>query len=722
MQLIISEKAIAGERIASLLADGKVLQKTVLNARVFDFDWNGVQTRVIPLRGHICDVEFPKEYSSWSAVPLEKLILAPVIYSRKEFRIIDCIIDSALNADSLIIATDADREGEAIGLEAIDYALKSNKEIKIKRAYFSAITKEDIQKSFSNLEKFDYNFAYSANARREIDLIWGAVLTRFISLASGLLGKNFLSVGRVQTPTLALIVDREKERKLFVSKKYWEISADCEKDGMFVATHKIDKFWEKENADKIISKNIKELTVVKIDEKEKILKKPVPFNTTELLRSATNIGFSAGRAMDIAESLYQKGFTSYPRTDNKTYPASLDLKEIVNKLASVPEFVDSVNKVLSQKKIVPSADKETKDHPPIHPVLGVKKDVLSKEEWKIYELICRRFLATLYKNAITANVSVLMTGKEEEFVARGQTIVDAGWKSIYFYSKLSEVILPKLSVGDVIGVLKINLFEKSTLPPARYSQSSLLKLMETHNLGTKSTRPNIIQKLYSRNYIIGSKSIEASEIAISVIESLENNCDIVTKPEMTAQLENEMDEIAAGKKDIKSVVEDSSKNLKKILDTLQKQKNNIRLDIRKASFDSNIINQCKKCGIGNLIIRKGKTGKRFVGCSNYPKCDNSFPLPQNGIITTTIELCAECGRPVIKIKNGKFEYKMCLDMNCKTKESWKKFDKKNDSLDKKKNNFVASKKNTGNIVKKSSINNKKLIYKKSNSSKNKITK
>ncbi|MDD3083665.1 MAG: DNA topoisomerase I [Candidatus ainarchaeum sp.] len=687
MQLIISEKAIAGERIASLLADGNVSQKNVLGAKVFDFNWKGVETRLIPLRGHISDVEFPKEYSNWMSIPLENLVSAPIIYSNKEFRIIDCIKNSSLDSDRIIIATDADREGEAIGLEAITYAQQSNKKIKIERAYFSAISKEDIEKSFSNLEKFDYNFAYSANARREIDLIWGAVLTRFFSIVSGQLGKNFLSVGRVQTPTLALIVDREKERNAFITKKYWEIITNCKKgeEGEeFSASHKEDKFWEKEKAEKIIKKNIKELVVKKVDTREKILKKPVPFNTTEFLRAAANTGFSASKAMDIAESLYQKGFTSYPRTDNKAYPASLNLKEIVNKLASIPDFVDDVQKILSQEKIIPSRGKETKDHPPIYPVVAVKKSILNKDEWRIYELICRRFLATLYKQAVTQNVSVLLFGKEEEFVARGQTIIESGWKSIYFYSKLSEVILPKLNVGDKINVLKITLLEKETLPPSHYSQSSLIKLMEKYNLGTKSTRPNIIQKLYSRKYIFGNKSIEASEIAFAIINSLEKNCNIVTKPKMTSQLEKEMDEIAAGKKEMNLVVNDSSNKLGLILETIQKQKEVIRIDIRKAIHTTNIIGSCNKCNKGNLVIRKGKSGKRFVGCSNYPNCNNSYPLPQKGVITTTDDLCIECNEPVIKVKNGRFEYKMCLNMSCKTKESWKNFKKKEENKNTKK--------------------------------------
>jgi DNA topoisomerase-1 len=673
MDLIISEKAIAGERIAELLADGKVSNKTINGARVFEFMWNGNPIRLIPLRGHISNVEFPKKYSNWIGIDVRDLITAPIVYSETEKLIIDCIRFSAPEANNIIIATDADREGEAIGLEAINYAKETNKNIKIQRAYFSAITKEDLDKSFNNLEKFDYNFAYSANARREIDLIWGAVLTRFLSLVSGQIGKDFLSVGRVQTPTLALVVDREKERLAFDKKKYWEVVAKCEKDNeKFDALHIEEKLWEKAKALSIFDKNLKKAIVKKIDKKVRVLKKPVPFNTTEYIRAATAIGFSAGRAMSIAESLYQRGFTSYPRTDNSTYPKSLNLKEVLNKLASVNELRDDVAKVLAQKEIVPSAGKETKDHPPIYPVGVVQKDALTLDDWKIYELICRRFLATLSEDAKTENVSVLLDASGENFVSRGQIILYFGWKEIYPYSKVSEVILPKLAVDDVVNIEKVELVEKETQPPGRYSQGSLIKLMEEKNLGTKSTRPAIIQKLYSRNYISGNKSIEPSKVAFAVIDSLEKHCDIVTKPEMTSILEKEMDEIAAGKKEQLEVVNDSGVKLKKIMDILVKNKNEVGSDIRNALRFSLVLGACEKCSKGNLVARKGRSGKRFVGCSSYPDCNNSFPLPQKGTITPTEEKCVECGAPIIKVRNGRLSYKMCLTMNCVTKKDWGK--------------------------------------------------
>jgi DNA topoisomerase I len=672
MKLIVSEKAIAGERIASLLADGNVTQKIVAGAKVFEFNWKGEEVSLVPLRGHISDVEFPKEYSNWMTTGFKELASAKVIYSKKEHRIIDGIKQAAIDADEIIIATDADREGEAIGLEAITYAQKSTPNIKVKRAYFSAITKEDIDKAFDNLEKFDYNFAYSANARREIDLIWGAVLTRYISISSGQIGKNFLSVGRVQTPTLALIVDREKERLAFNKKKYWEIIAHCIKGEKFLAIHKEEKIWNKQKALDIFEKNPKSAVVKSIDRKTKTLKKPEPFNTTEFIRAATSIGFSAGKAMSLAESLYQKGFTSYPRTDNKAYPKTIDLKQILNKLISIAELVDDVKKILGQKQIVPSAGKETKDHPPIYPVAPVKKAMLSPEEWKIYELIVRRFLATLYTDAQTENVLVLLDAKGEPFISRGQIIIDAGWKSVYPYSKLTEVILPKLAMDDVVEIEKLEMNEKETQPPGRYSQGSLIKLMENNNLGTKSTRPAIIQKLYSRQYISGNKSIEPSKVAFAVIDSLEKNCDVVTKPDMTAHLEVEMDEIAAGKKNLEEVVKDSVVSIHEVIDTLSKNRAEFSLAIKKSISSNNIIAKCSKCENGNLIMRKGHTGKRFVGCSSYPNCNNSFPLPQKGVIIPTSEICPECSAPVIKVKNGRREYKMCLTMACVTKASWGK--------------------------------------------------
>ncbi|MFH1544621.1 MAG: DNA topoisomerase I [archaeon] len=672
MKLIISEKAIAGKRIAEILSQGKATEKTEKNARLFEFSKEGKPFLLIPLRGHIMDVDFPKQYSQWLGTDVQKLVMVEVEYIGTEKSIISLLKAKAPLAEEVIIATDADREGEAIGVEAIDCLKEKNPKIKITRAYFSAITPKDIQHSFSNLGEVDYNFAESTNARREIDLVWGAVLTRFISLITRRMGKEFLSVGRVQSPVLALIVKREKERNAFNQEKYWLLRALFEKDKKeFEAFHKKGRFKKKEEVEEILKKGNGKGTVVKVIKKKRVLQKPFPFNTTNFLRAATAIGFSAGEAMNIAEHLYQQGFCSYPRTDNSVYSPNLNLIEILNELLKVNEFTPLIQEILSQKKITPSRGKETKDHPPIHPTSAANKTRLNERQWKIYELICRRFMATLAEEAVTENLSVEIDLNKEIFVANGQIILKEGWKHFYPYSVLKEVILPELSEGDSVDLKKLEMLEKMTQPPPRYSQGALIKLMEDLGLGTKATRHEIIQKLYARRYISGIKAIEPNKVGFAVIESLEKHSKKVTEPKMTAEVEREMDEIAAAKKEKKEVVDASRKVLQDIMKDLVKNKNEIAREITAALVEDAIMGDCPACD-GRLRIVRSRNNKRFLGCTNYPKCTTTFPLPQKGRVELGKDSCKECGKPTIKVTGKRYRYTMCVDPHCKSKDGWKK--------------------------------------------------
>ncbi|MFH1240578.1 MAG: DNA topoisomerase I [Candidatus Diapherotrites archaeon] len=695
MNIIITEKAIAGRRIASILA-GKDVPASQDTAQHFDFTKDGEDYVIIPLRGHIVDVDFPKQYSYWLGTDLKKLTVAEIDYVGKEKRIIAYLKKRAKDSNHVIVATDADREGEAIGVEALDYVKEQNPKIKVSRAYFSAITPQDINESFSHLTKVDYNMADSANARREIDLIWGAVLTRFLSLVSGQLGKDFLSVGRVQSPTLKLIIDREKERLAFKTQAYWELQALFEKDSKtFEAQHKKGKFWEKEEAQKILDKKTKECKVTDVKKTKRILKKPAPFNTTDFLRASIAIGFSAGGAMNTAESLYMKGYISYPRTDNTVYPKTLNLKNTLNEIGKVSEFNEHVTQILKQKEITASrGKKETTDHPPIYPVTAVAKTKLSAQEWKIYELVCRRFMATLADDAETENLVVEIMMKDEPFLAHGQIYIHKGWKEYYPYSKSVEVILPNLEKGDIVILKKLDLLSKETQPPSHYSQASIIKLMEDNNLGTKSTRHSIIQKLYARKYVSGQKAVVPNKIGFAVADSLDKHSQRVVDPKMTADIEEWMNEIAAGKNTKKEVVENSRERLLLILDELIAHKSEIGNDIRKALREDSIMGPCDKDGCtGDLIVRFGKTGKRFVGCSNYPKCNNSYPLPQKGKVLSLDKVCPECGKPMVKTMGTRYSFEMCVDNLCSSKDAWKKktANKKKDTINSKKKDVINSK-------------------------------
>ena len=673
MKLIIAEKSIAGQRIASILAGKNVSASIESSAQLFEFSKNKEKFALIPLKGHIVDVDFPKQYSYWLGTDIRKLADVEVEYVGQEKFIISLIQKKSKEFDEVIIATDSDREGESIGLEALNFVKEKNPKIKIKRASFSAITPSDINEAFSSLGEVNYDFAESANARREVDLIWGACLTRFVSIVSGRLGNEFLSVGRVQSPVLALIVDREKERLKFKPEKYWEIVALFEKDKkQFEAMHKKGRIDKEEEAKRVGELKEKKGIVAGVEKKKRILKKPSPFNTTEFLRAASAIGVSAGEAMNIAESLYMNGFISYPRTDNTVYPPSLNLKNTLNELLKVPEFVGNIQKIFSQKQIVASkGEKETKDHPPIHPVSAAQKLQLNERQWKVYELVVRRFLATLGEDAETENLSVEILLGKEPFIARGQVILKKGWKEFYPYSLLKEIILPSLSKGEEVDLKNLSVLGKETLPPPRYSQGALIKLMEDLGLGTKSTRHEIIKKLYSRKYVSGIKAIEPNNVAFAITDALEKYSPKLVKPQMTSELEKEMDSIAAGKKTKEFVVKESRGILKQILNELVENKNTIGSEIRKALSQDKIMGKCTTCD-GSLRMLVSRNNKRFLGCTNYPKCTTTFPLPQKGSISAANKLCNECNMPMIKVIGKRFRFEMCVNPNCKTKDEWKK--------------------------------------------------
>jgi len=665
MDLIISEKAIAGKRIAGILSKNKFNTVVENGINCFSFEWNGKETMVVPLRGHINTVDFVGDNNHWNIYSLDLLAEKELTCVAVEKAIISCLKKKRANLENIIIATDADREGEAIGVEAYNYVIESNKINKLHRAYFSALTEKEIIESFNNLRKVDFNYANSVFARQEIDLLWGAILTRYLSVVANRKGKNFISAGRVQTPLLNFIVERELERQKFVPEKYSEIIATFEKAKIkFVGNHKDGKFFDIEKAQKIFEDIKKEKSgiVRAVSKKEKILNRPEPFNTTSFLRAASSVfGISTNQVMNIAESLYQQGLISYPRTDNTVYPASLNFKELLNIVVQDSQYRDYVIKILS-KPINPSRGaKETTDHPPIYPV-GYS-DKLSGGEKKIYDLVVRRFLATLYIDAKTENISAIIDIKKEPFVVTGQTIIDAGWKKIYYFSKLNEIILPDLKVKEIVDVLDIVKEDKETTPPSHYTEAGLIKLMEEQNLGTKSTRPVIIKKLRDRGYIQGTKSISATNIAIAVCSVLNRHCELITQPKLTANIENEMDVVANGKKEKKEVVDDTREILKEIIKILINEKNEIATELRVATRNDSVLGKCAICG-KELIVRISKNNKQFAACSGFPACRNTFPLPQKYKVEGTGKVCEECGNPIIKILTRRGGIEACLNHKC----------------------------------------------------------
>lgn len=644
MHLIITEKHDTAKRIAAILSEKKPDKERVNGVDTYKF--NG--TAVIGLSGHIVEVDFPKEYNNWQKTDLHSLINADILTTPTHANIVTAIRKLGKTANHLTIATDYDREGELIGVEAFNIVKKVNPDISADRVHYSTITPAEIKKAFSAPVNIDFNLAAAGESRQIIDLIWGAVLTRFVSLSSGRLGARFLSVGRVQSPTLAILVNREKEREVFVSIPYWELYAILANGGEFEAQHKKGRFMEKAEADAIQAKLGKTGTVKSIILGKRSEKPPTPFNTTEFLRAASAIGISPANAMRIAEFLYVNGYISYPRTDNTVYPATLDTKGILESFLTT-EFKEYAQKLLSGKLEATRGKKETTDHPPILPATPVKRSQLKDDEWKLYELIVRRFFATFAGETIWETIAVTVDISGEDFGANGARLVEPGWRWYYSYNLPEDRILPKLAEGQSLTVKEVTLVGKETQPPSRYGQGHLIKIMEDLGLGTKSTRHEIISKLYSRAYVQGNP-LQPTKTAFAVIEALEKYASTITKPDMTSKLEKDMDEISEGKIKEDFVIKESRDMLDEVFKDMTKNKDLISESLRNGLYEDRIIGTCQKCS-SDLIIRKSRKGSRFIGCSGYPNCDFTLPLPKVGQIVVTEKQCQDHGLFYIKIVN-----------------------------------------------------------------------
>ncbi len=665
--LIIGEKANAARRIAQVLSNGKVRPKREGRVSIYDFERDGERYHVMGLSGHIVSLDYAKKYNGWTKVDPEELI-----WTEPEKEVHAKSIGSILKrlgkeCGTVIIATDYDREGELIGMEALDIIKEVNPDIKVKRAKFSALIKPEIEKAFANLTELDENLAKSAESRQYIDLAWGAVLTRLISIASKRLGREFLSVGRVQSPTLAMIVKRELEIRNFKPERFWKVIAEMRYRKKFTAEHEDGSIFDEERKDAILkaTEGAESAEVMKYTDEIKKNRPPIPFNTTTMLTEATKLGLSASRAMSIAEQLYTEGYISYPRTDNTVYPAGMNPRNALNNLMKSP-FKAEIEEILAQERIIPTRGKvRTTDHPPIYPVRAASKAKFKGEKWALYELIVRRFMATMAPAAEVRIQTAELDINGERFLSHGASLIKQGWYKYYPYIKFRGKPIAELKEGQTVKVLGIEAKEDTTKPPSRYTQASLLKEMERLGLGTKSTRHEIIQKLYDRKYVSG-KSIRPTKTAISLIESLAEHAKNITEPEMTAALENDMGGIASGTKAFDEVVKESRGMLEKVTRQIKKEEKSIGGAISRASDSENILGKCPACG-GNIVIRRGKNG-RFAGCSNYPECKVTYPLPQTGRIEPTGKQCEVCGAPIIKvIYPGEVEER-CINPTCKTNE------------------------------------------------------
>ncbi|GAB6862407.1 DNA topoisomerase I [Haloplanus litoreus] len=663
-ELIVTEKDNAARRIADILSGGAADAERINGVNVYK--WGG--KRCIGLSGHVVGVDFPPEYNDWRDVEPVELVSAEVEKRPTQENIVAALRRLARNASHVHIATDYDREGELIGKEAYELVREVNDEAPVDRVRFSSITDREVTEAFADPDDLDFDLAAAGEARQIIDLMWGASLTRFLSLSARQLGDDFISVGRVQGPTLKLIVDREREIDAFDPEDYWELFADLAKDDeTFEAQYfyldtddtEAERVWDEDRAETVdaVLSAASAATVEEVRRRTRTDDPPAPFNTTQFIRAASGIGYSAQRAMSIAEDLYTAGYITYPRTDNTVYPEDLDPRELLDALSAGRRFGDDAASLLDADDITPTAgDEETTDHPPIHPTdeLPSASD-LSEDEWEVYELVVRRFLATVADAATWEHLRVVaaVAGESEDLSlkANGKRLVDPGYHAVYPYRSTTENYVPDVVEGEELAVTETRFEAKQTQPPRRYGQSRLIETMEDMGIGTKATRHDVIQKLYDRGYIEGDPP-RPTRLARGVVEASEEFADLIVSEEMTAQLEADMQAIARGEATLEAVTDESREILERVFDRLGDSREELGDHLRESLKADKTVGPCPECG-SDLVIRRSRNGSYFVGCDGYPDCEFTLPLPSTGKPILLDDVCGEHGLHDVKMLAGR---------------------------------------------------------------------
>ena len=656
MELIVTEKDDAARRIADILSEGAASVERRNGVNVYR--WG--DRRCVGLSGHVVGVDFPPEYSDWRDVQPVELVGADVVKTPTRENIVRTLEELAGAADEAVIATDYDREGELIGKEAHEL-IDSVTDVPTRRVRFSSITQTEVTDAFAHPDDLDFDLAAAGEARQVIDLLWGAALTRFLSLSAGRLGEDFISVGRVQSPTLKLIVDREREIRAFEPDDYWELFADLSDEEAFEAQyfHREDgteneRVWEEAVAEAVHADLTEagEAVVRSVNRRRRTDAPPEPFGTTAYISAAGSLGLSAQRAMSVAEELYTAGYVTYPRTDNTVYPDDLDPAHLLESFVGHHPFDEDARSLLDGDVEPTAGDEETTDHPPIHPTGEVPgRQELSDDEWRVYELVVRRFFATVADAAEWEHLKVVSAAGDRLLKANGKRLVEPGYHAVYPYGSTAENYVPAVEEGDILDVSDVRLEAKETQPPRRRGQSRLIEEMADRGLGTKSTRHNSLQKLYDRGYVEGDPPRPTS-LAMGVIEAAEKFADRIVDEDMTAQLEADMRAIADGEADLEEVTAASREMLSAIFEELHDSREAIGEHLEESMKADRTLGPCPDCGEA-LLVRRSRQGSYFVGCDGFPDCRNTLPLPNQGEPTVLDDNCPDHDLRHVKMLAGR---------------------------------------------------------------------
>ena len=640
---------------------------------------------VVSSKGHIRDLATSGKYGLGIDIENDFKPSYEIIKGKKkDVKYLKDLIDKA---DHIYLATDPDREGETISWHLYD-ELKVPDE-KYDRIVFNEITKDVVLKALKNPRRIDMNLVHSGEARRFLDRIIGFRLSKVMQSKTA--GK---SAGRVQSVALKLIVDREREILAFIPKEYWTIEADFKdfKANLETYKEKVIEIPNEKEADKILDSLTNTFTIKKVEEKEKKRSAKEVFKTSTLQQACSNkLGFAASKTMKIAQKLYEgielddgfHGLITYMRTDSVRLSdefTSASFAYINSKYGK-----DYVGYVKKGKKTENVQDA----HEGIRPTnINYEPDKIKKylapDEYKLYRIIYYRALASLMADAKFNSTTVLLDNNDYGFKATGSVLTFDGYLKVYGdYEDQEDTILPdfKNYKSGIILSDTITKTQHFTKPPARFTESSLIKELESLGIGRPSTYATIISTIKDRGYVtLEDKKFVPTEVGFETTDKLQEFFSSIVNVKYTANMEKDLDEIAEGNEDYKKMLKDFYDNFAPLVDNAFKNMEKKKpeetgekcpecgspLVIRKGKYgeftacsnyptckyikkenkqtEKEIICKCPKCE-GNIIVRKTKKGKEFYGCDNFPKCKYASWYKPTG------DKCPKCN-DLLVIKNG----------------------------------------------------------------------
>jgi DNA topoisomerase-3 len=525
---------------------------------------------VTAVRGHLTEIDFePAECKNWGSYDPAQLFHCPIKTAVAHADIATNLRKLAREADWLILWLDCDREGEAIAFEVLDVCVKAKRSLKIFRARFSALTRQDLMHALMSLGPPNRLLAEAVRARTEIDLRVGVAFTRFLTLRFQPRGeqRRLISFGACQTSTLGFVVARWLGRQQFVPENFWSIKLTALKDNPGSSSPTVIQLaWDRGRVfDLPIVEAIhsclqdsRTAQVIEWKEQPKTRRRPLPMNTLELAKiSATHLRIPSHQCMQLAESLYTKGLISYPRTETEVFHESMDLKAIVAIQANHSDWGSFAQRLVSSADplyVGPrQGSKDDQAHPPIHPLKCAERYSFdNNDEYRVYELVCRHFLACLAKDGQGSSSHVTVELVSEKFHAEGLCVTELNWLLVYPYAKwTSTAVLPVMHVGEQLRVQSLSISQGTTEAPTAITEAELLAIMDKEGIGTDATMHEHIRTIQDRGYCFldNQRFFIPTNVGIALVIGLGAYEPLgfhLAKPTLRANMERDMGLISQG--------------------------------------------------------------------------------------------------------------------------------------------------------------------------------